>query len=118
MRKLLVVGSVCLLMICAAGVRGAESDRNLIVNSSFEKADGENPQGWRTQGWGGRGNFTYAEIGRTGNRSVMISSTSGADVGWSQDVSVRPFCRYKLTGWIKTEDLRADSARGALFNLH
>ena len=118
MRKLFVAGAASLLMVYAIAVRAAESDRNLIVNPSFEKADGDNPQGWRAQSWGGKGDFKYAEIGRTGNRSLMTSSDAGADIGWSQDVSVRFFSRYKLTGWIKTEDLVADSAKGALFNLH
>ncbi|HEC04242.1 MAG TPA: hypothetical protein ENI81_11970, partial [Phycisphaerales bacterium] len=118
MKKLLVLGVFGLLMVWGIAARAAESDRNLIANPSFEKADGDKPQGWRTQSWGGKGDLTYAEIGRTGNRSVMISSDAGADIGWSQDVSVRPFARYKLTGWIKTEDLQAGSAKGALFNIH
>ncbi|MHC4702553.1 MAG: family 43 glycosylhydrolase, partial [Planctomycetota bacterium] len=117
-RTLFVFGVVSLLVSGAVVVKAAGQSQNWIVNPSFEEADGKRPASWRTEGWGGRGDFTYAESGRTGNRSVMISSTSGADIGWSQDVGVRPFCRYKLTGWIKTENLRADSARGALFNLH
>ena len=40
------------------------------------------------------------------------------NIGWSQVVNVRPFSRYKLTGWNKTENVRATSGRGALFNLH
>ena len=118
MRKLFTLGSIGLLVVFAVAVRAGERGRNLIANPSFEQADGKNPAAWRAQSWGGRGGFTYAQIGRTGNRSVMISSTAGADVGWSQVVNVRPFSRYNLTGWIKTENLRADSAKGALFNLH
>jgi predicted GH43/DUF377 family glycosyl hydrolase len=105
-------------MVWAVAAEAAGSQQNLIANPSFEEANGKNPAGWRTQGWGGRGDFTYAEIGRTGDRSVMISSDAGADIGWSQSVSVRPFCRYKLTGWIKTEDVGTPSGRGALLNLH
>jgi len=118
MRKSFAPGAVGLLMVCAVAVGAAESQQNPIVNPSFEQANGDNPAAWRTQGWGGRGDFAYARIGRTGGRSVMISSGAGADIGWSQNVSVRPFCRYKLTGWIKTEDVRTPSGRGALFNLH
>jgi len=117
-KKVFVFGLINLLLSGAVSAKAAEKSQNLIVNPSFEKADGKNPAGWRTESWGGRGDFTYAAVGRMGDHSVMISSTSGADIGWSQEVNVRPFCRYKLTGWIKTEDLRADSARGALFNLH
>ena len=45
MRKLFVAGAASLLMVYAIAVRAAESDRNLIVNPSFENADGDNPQG-------------------------------------------------------------------------
>ena len=62
--------------------------------------------------------FSYADIGRTDNRSVMIASESGADVAWRQIVRVKPWSRYKFTGWIKTEDIQTSSGRGALFNLH
>ena len=110
--------SLILVLICSAVLSAAASGQNTIVNSSFEQAEGRNPTGWRPQRWGGSGEFTYASIGRTGNRSVMISSTAGADIGWSQVVNVRPFSRYKLTGWIKTENVRATTGRGALFNLH
>jgi len=118
MRKLCILSIISLLIIFAVKVKAEEQNKNLIINPSFETAEDETPANWRTEGWGGGGDFTYADVGRTGERSVMISSTSGADIGWSQDVRVRPFSRYKLTGWIKTEDLITESARGALFNLH
>ncbi len=118
MKKSLVLVVIGMLLTCPAVVIAAGSDQNTIVNSSFEQTEGRNPAGWRPQRWGGTGEFTYASIGRTSNRSVMISSASGADIGWSQVVNVRPFSRYKLTGWIKTENVRATTGRGALFNLH
>ena len=74
MKKLLVAGVFSLLMILVGAANAAESNRNLISNPSFETADGNRPKGWRTQSWGGKGDFTYAEIARTGNRSVLISS--------------------------------------------
>ncbi|MHC4177796.1 MAG: carbohydrate binding domain-containing protein, partial [Planctomycetota bacterium] len=91
---------------------------NLLPNPSFEnEADGK-PAGWRTQTWGGKGTFAYADTGRTGKRSVMISSEQGADIGWFAIVPVEPHSTYRLSAWIKTEDVRAPSARGALLNLH
>lgn len=96
---------------------------NLLPNASFEEADGQNPARWNTHRWGGRGEFTYAKIGRTGERCVMISSEEGADIGWYTTVPVQPYSTYRLTGWIKTESVTTTveggrSGRGALLNLH
>jgi len=91
---------------------------NLITNPSFENTDGKNPAAWQIHRWGGSGQFSYANISRTGNRSVMISSTKGGDLSWKQDVPVRPFARYKFNGWIKTENVQTPSGAGVSFNLH
>lgn len=94
------------------------SNSNPVENASFETAEETNPAGWRTRTWGGRGDFEYTQIGRKGKRSVMISSENGADISWAQNVSVEPFARYKLSGWIKTEGVVAATGKGALFNIH
>ena len=75
-------------------------------------------EGWRTQKWGGDGVFEYAQTGHTGEHSVMIASEKGGDIGWGTTVAVEPFARYRLSGWIKTENVQAKDSRGALFNLH
>src|SRR5688572_1690776 len=92
---------------------------NLMPNASFEDAGREGPRGWRRERWNGRGTLGYAETGRTGSRSVQISSTEGADWGWAATAPIEPFARYRLSGWIKTENVRAaGGGRGALLNLH
>ncbi len=91
---------------------------NIIVNASFEKIDGQNPSGWMPNTWGGRARFQLADSGRTGSKCVMIESTSGADAAWSQNIPAKPLMRYRLTGWVKTENLVAENAYGALFNIH
>src|SRR3989337_1242106 len=58
-----------------------------IPNPSFEKADGDNPAGWRKATYGSEGEFGYVAGGRTGpqgtaKKCVMLSSQSGADIGW------------------------------------
>jgi len=102
----------------AASPAAAEQGANLLPNPSFETQTDGQPAGWKTQTWGGEGAFGYADIGRTGKRSLMISSQQGADVGWSAVVPVEPNSTYRLSAWIKTENVRAPSARGALLNLH
>ena len=78
----------------------------------------EDPRDGRPQTWGGRGQFEHARVGRTGERSVTIRSEQGADASWMVQVPVEPFVRYRLSGWIKTEEVTKQNGRGALLNLH
>lgn len=111
--------------LCALGftagllalVAEAASD-NALRNGSFESAQGDRPRGWRSQTWGGSGTASYADVGHTGQHSGQLASNDGADISWSTTVPVEPFSRYRLSGWIKTEDVVVTSGRGALLNLH
>ncbi|MGC8829202.1 MAG: beta-L-arabinofuranosidase domain-containing protein [Verrucomicrobiia bacterium] len=98
---------------------GGSTPKNLIPNSSFEDIDNNNrPRGWRTDKWGGEANYSVADIGRTGKRSVIVSSEKGADAAWGVTVPVEPFSRYRLSGWIKTENVKPTTGRGALLDIH
>jgi len=110
---LLCIGHTTLAQPAATG-----QAENLLPNASFEDATDETPTGWKTQKWGGEGDFTYADTGRTGKHSVMISSDSGGDIAWFAVVPVEPHSTYRLSAWIKTENVRGPSAKGALLNLH
>ena len=92
--------------------------KNPVKNSSFEQTDGDGPAKWFKSNYSGKGTFELADTGRTGSRCVMLSSEEGADISWSQVVSVEPFGRYRLSGWIKTEDLDRNTGSGALLNIH
>ncbi|MCK4292873.1 MAG: glycoside hydrolase family 127 protein, partial [Planctomycetes bacterium] len=92
-----------------------------LKNPSFEKGTGNKPTGWQATTYGGSGEFKYVEGGRTGNKCVTLSSDSGADIGWLTSVTVKPRSQYRLTGWIKTENIESvgdRQAKGALLNLH
>lgn len=92
--------------------------KNLIPNNSFEEVAGNIPRGWKTDKWGGEAQYTVADFGRTGKRSVSISSEKGADAGWCTTVPCEPYSRYRLTGWIKTEGVKPTTGRGALIDIH
>jgi putative membrane-bound dehydrogenase-like protein len=97
----------------------AESQGNLIRNGSFEEQADAAPAGWRTVTHSGRAQFSTAQTARTGGRSVMITSEPGADASWAVRVNVKPRTDYRLSGWIKTANLRKlGNARGALLNIH
>jgi alpha-L-arabinofuranosidase len=94
------------------------AETNLLPNASFEDADGNRPAGWRQQRWNGQATLRHDTTGRTGNRSVLIASEQGGDASWTRTVSVEPFARYRLSGWIRTENLQVTNGRGALLNVH
>jgi len=90
-----------------------------VVNGSFEEMDGENPTGWQPRSWQRDGaKFAVETAGHTGGRSVMISSEAGADASWVAAVPIKPYSRYRLSGWIKTENLVPGTSRGAQVNIH
>lgn len=93
-------------------------DVNLVANPGFEESEGDQPAGWETRTWSGEPRFSYdAQGGRDGSAAVCIESESGADASWSFRIRVRPETRYRITAWIRTENLGADGL-GALINLH
>ncbi|MGQ9576400.1 MAG: alpha-L-arabinofuranosidase C-terminal domain-containing protein [Thermoguttaceae bacterium] len=112
-----LISAFCLFWgVCRVGL--SQPPDNWLPNGSFEKASRGQPAGWRTEKWGGQGTFQYATVARTGQRSVSIASDKGADIGWAATVPVEPYARYRLSGWIKTENVQLTNGRGALLNLH
>jgi putative heme-binding domain-containing protein len=96
-----------------------DSPTNLLPNASFEEQRNGQPAGWRTSTHSGRGELTVGEIGRTGTRSAKIVSEQGGDISWSVRVPVKPRTDYRLSGWIKTENVRkVGGANGAMLNVH
>jgi len=73
---------------------------------------------WSPHEWHGEGQFHRECEGRTGNTCLSISSETGADFSWETFVDVKPFSRYRLSGWIRTQDVALSSGKGALFNVH
>ncbi|MFO8012843.1 MAG: alpha-L-arabinofuranosidase C-terminal domain-containing protein [Phycisphaerae bacterium] len=109
------------LAACNGAARGgaAAEAENLLPNPSFEKGEGNSPAGWKHGSWAGKGEWHWADTGRSGDRAVCIESADGADIAWTASVPVEPLARYRLSGYIKTENVETkDGARGALMNVH
>ena len=87
-----------------------------VPNPSFEEIAGDNPKGWEPRAWQPGAVFKVEPAGRTGSRAVTIASEKGADASWIAAVPIRPYSRYRLSGWIKTENLVPGKSKGALIN--
>jgi alpha-N-arabinofuranosidase len=90
----------------------------VLDNPGFEPGrNNSNSMGWQTHTWTGKADFLTENAGHKDSSSVMISSQDGADAAWTQAVSLSPFGKYKLSGWIKTENVTATTGKGALLNI-
>ena len=114
----LVVALFGVILLTSNNVFAQVNKDNPIKNSSFEQVKDNAPTGWFKSNWSGRGKIEIADTGRTGSKSVLLSSEQGADISWSQNVRIDPFGRYRLSGWIKTENLDKNTGAGALLNIH
>lgn len=117
-------GILIFIIIAAVGfsillsIRDKTVWKNPIPNPSFEEMEGDTVRAWETRDWQKGAQFAVDTVARTGEQSVKITSDEGADASWSAVVPVLPYSRYRLTGWIKTDNLDAGTGAGALFNLH
>jgi putative membrane-bound dehydrogenase-like protein len=94
-------------------------ESNLIQNPSMEEIANNLPAHWRPASFNSTAKFELdSTVAHTGAHSVKITSDAGADVGWAQDVKLKPNTRYHLSAWVKTKNLVAGGSMGALFNLH
>lgn len=90
---------------------------NLLPNPSFEENQASGVCGWKPRAWQGEedGHWDVVSPGRTGKQCLSIRSERGTDAAWSTTVDVEPNSFYRLSGWIKTENLKG--AVGALLNI-
>ena len=97
--------------------RTPEAGPNLFPNPSFEAVDGTLPKGWRVRHYQGEATHeVVAGEARGGSRSVRVRSERGADTSLCCDLPVRPDSRYRMSAWIKTENVKG--ALGGLMNVH
>ncbi len=90
---------------------------NRLPNASFEEQTDQGVKGWTSRAWSHAEHCQWrvASSGRTGTYCLSIRSEAGTDAAWSTTVSLQPNTFYRLSGWIKTENVRG--AVGALLNI-
>jgi len=85
--------------------KNQNSDK-LLINNSFEKYSNGNFEGWNL--WkGNQGNTKLEQVkGRKGKAAKITVDNDNNTVNLYQPVTLNPKNRYKLTAWIKTENLK------------
>ncbi len=92
---------------------------NLLPNPSFEvtAADGL-PEGWKRRDYNpepGTKSAAWSTVDlpdwfHSGAKSVRCITTSGADTSLFADVTLKPNTEYRLSAWIKTNNLRGKAS--------
>lgn len=98
---------------------------NLLPNADFSLADGDAPQHWGDlQVYNGADAPTVrvrhtATAGRKGTPCLEITTAKASDCGVFVTVPVAPASRYRLSGWVRTENLEPrNRSFGAMMNIH
>jgi len=85
---------------------------NLLKNPSFEEVDNNMPVGWTTWVWNYQNGVVEFKVEQEGAQSgqyyVTIENREARDARYLQEVTVSPNSYYKLSGWIKTENVGND----------
>jgi alpha-L-arabinofuranosidase len=123
--RVFLVGAVLLFIPSARmaasgrGALGFAQPQPAVVNPSFEDVQSNMPKGWTPGTWNGKAELALdSTVAHSGKNSVRISSAEGADASWFSVVSLRPYSTYRLSGWIKTQNLEPGTGRGASFTFH
>ncbi len=125
MRYAIAAGALLLGVFTSAGsatsssLQGPRQPVGEIVNPSAEMLlpDGR-PAQWiaepRPQPGTPAGSDVATGTSHTGTRSLQVSA---ARTAWTNKTLVRPYATYRLSGWIKTEDVPSGEGWGARFEL-
>lgn len=104
---LTIIFLVCLIFppeLTKANI-GDLSTGSLLLNGGFENGD-YLPANWVSDSWTSGAAFIWDNTqSYQGNRSIKISLTTPNDARWIQAVTVQPYTDYRLSGWIKTENV-------------
>src|SRR5262245_21316798 len=103
------------LMPANTQVAGPKQPVGVILNSSMEMVDtGNRPEHWAIDPAPPRGTFDGAKVvsgvAHAGTQSLNISVTNFV---WLNKTLARPYATYKLSGWIRTEDVPSTDDLGA-----
>ena len=88
---------------------------NLYKNGRFEEVKAGLPKYGAAKTTSGKAKFEIALKGSHNRKnSLLISSTTGAQAAWGQEITVKRGTIYRLRGYIKTENLKGKGQGAAI----
>ncbi len=80
----------------------------MLVNGDFESGTGNTPDSWSTESFSNAAVFEWENgTGRNSSHcaSIHVAPDQSDDARWIQNVQLLPNTTYKLSGWIKGENI-------------
>lgn len=84
-----------------------------LKNGSAEEVVSSKVLYWETDVWMKEALHFYDGVAHEGAKSLCISADVFAQGRWSNRVNLKPWARYRFTGWVKTSDVAVASGKGA-----
>ena len=107
------VSALIIALIVALSVPVYSENANLAANPGFEDAGGDDPYFWTSSSWQNDGRLSLDRTqAHSGKASALIVNGKATDSRYKQQITVRADTYYRLTCWIKTENVGA-GAKGA-----
>lgn len=109
MRPLRFFACFALIIALLLPMAASAEAENLLVNPSFEELETDGlPTGWYEDAYVRQEGYTLYSVvddAKEGGRSVQINNLGLNDARFAQEVAVEPETLYRLSGWIKTEEV-------------
>lgn len=101
---LIIIAAVIILSFAQFQPKGV----NLIENGDFEQTENGLPYGWYTESYEGIAKYSVQPDGYDGGNCIRIVNDDYDDSRFVQEVTVNPNAIYRLSAWVKTENVAAE----------
>ncbi len=88
-----------------------------IQNPSAEMTEGSTITGWISEPRARYAVHFYDNIAHSGAKSLFIKADRFTNGRWSTKVLLKPWSKYRFSGWVKTENIITENGKGAGFIL-
>jgi|WetSurMetagenome_2_1015567.scaffolds.fasta_scaffold06307_2 alpha-L-arabinofuranosidase len=102
---------------CSDKKGSAPVDSGIIQNPSAEITEGSVVKGWSSDASSNRVILFYDNVARQGTKSFFIDADKYAAGQWTTKVNLKPWSKYRFSGWIKTEKIISQGGKGAGFKM-
>jgi len=120
MKKLSVLLSLATLLMWGCTNKndsGKRIEYGVIQNPSAEITESSVVKGWTTDARARNVIQFYDNVAHSGTKSLFLNADRLANGRWSTKVLLKPYSKYRFSGWIKTENLETSGGKGAGFRL-
>ena len=120
MKKILIILSVAAILISGCTTKDVTNsviEYGKIQNPSAEITEGSVVKGWSFDARARGVIHFYDNVAQHGTKSFFINADRFATGRWTSKVILKPWSKYRFTGWIKTENLVSGSGKGAGFRM-